>query len=116
MKLKDFENKFIQLFEKNYRIYLPKDLLKKQCTSPKSLIEYLGRTNFILRPKQIKNEQSWELNKKIYHRGVAWYMYLPIFVMNRVPSDIYRLRNPKMKFKKLANQNGYVLIKDKMEE
>lgn len=31
MKLKDFENKFIQLFEKNYRIYMPKDLLKKHC-------------------------------------------------------------------------------------
>ena len=26
-------------------------------------------------------------------------MYLPNFVMNRVPSDIYRLKNPKLAIK-----------------
>lgn len=73
----------------------------------------MGRTQFILRPRQIKNQEEWELNKKIYHRGVAWYMYLPIFVMNRVPSDIYRLKNPKLQFSKSKTVNGYVFINEK---
>jgi hypothetical protein len=55
MKIKEFESKFIAAFEKNYRVYLPKDLMRKHCTSPKQLIECLGKTPFILRPRTIKN-------------------------------------------------------------
>ena len=35
MKLKEFESKFIAVIEKNYRVYLPKDILRRECTSPK---------------------------------------------------------------------------------
>ena len=34
-------------------------------------------------------------------------MYLPNFVMNRVPSDIYRLKNPKLVIKQ-SKKNGNI--------
>ena len=37
-------------------------------------------------------------------------MYLPIFVMNRVPSDLYRLKNPKLEIK---SKNGYHYVEQK---
>jgi hypothetical protein len=37
-------------------------------------------------------------------------MYLPIFVMNRVPSDLYRLKNPKLEIK---SKNGYKYVEQK---
>lgn len=38
-------------------------------------------------------------------------MYLPIFVMNRIPSDIYRVRNPKLEIK-TTKATGYKYVKD----
>ena len=35
-------------------------------------------------------------------------MYLPVFVMNRIPSDMYRIRNPKLEI--LQSKKGYWYI------
>ena len=37
-------------------------------------------------------------------------MYLPVFVMNRIPSDLYRVRNPKLEILK-SQETGYWYIK-----
>jgi hypothetical protein len=55
----------------------------------------------------IRNEDEYEANSKIYKRNTPFYMYLPIFVMNRVPSDMYRLKNPKLETK---SKNGYLFV------
>jgi hypothetical protein len=68
-------------------------MLKKYCRSPKELIEYVGRTPFVLRQNQIRNEDLMEENEKIYKRNTPLHMYLPIFLMNRIPSDVYRIKN-----------------------
>jgi hypothetical protein len=52
----------------------------------------------VLRQRLPRNEEEQEKNPNIYKRSIPWYMYLPIFVMNRIPSDIYRLKNPKLEF------------------
>jgi len=88
---------------------MPKDILK-QCKSPKELIEYFGKTNFILRPKVVRNDDEMESNKNLYKRNIPFYMYLPIFVMNRIPSDVYRVKNPKLEIKK-SRTTGYRYVK-----
>ena len=90
---------------------MPKDLLKNECKNPKLLIEYFGRTQFVLRPKSFRNEEfvSIEKNKQIYKKNIPLYKYLPIFVMNRIPSDIYRIKNPKMVIKHSKN-TGYRFV------
>jgi hypothetical protein len=35
-------------------------------------------------------------NGNIYRKAIPLYIYLANFIMNRVPSDIYRLKNPKL--------------------
>lgn len=71
---------------------MPKDILRK-CRSPKELCEYFGNTSFRLIPKVVRNDDEMENNKSIMKKGVPLYMYLPIFVMNRIPSDLFRIRN-----------------------
>jgi hypothetical protein len=41
---KIFEQKFYIYFQKQLKIYMPKDLLKNECKNSKLLIEYFGRT------------------------------------------------------------------------
>ena len=41
-------------------------------------------------------------------------MYLPIFIMNRVPSDIYRNQNPHLVVKK--DKDGYFFVESKKAE
>lgn len=72
----------------------------KTCKSPKQLIEYLGKTPFILKPSIIRNDDEVENNVNLFGKFTPLYMYLPIFVMNRIPSDDYRFRNPMLKIKK----------------
>ena len=38
-------------------------------------------------------------------------MYIPIFVMNRIPSDVYRVKNPKLEIKK-SRSSGYMYVKN----
>lgn len=43
-------------------------------------------------------------------KGVPLYMYLPVFVMNRIPSDLFRIRNPKLDILK-NKETGYRFVK-----
>jgi len=80
------------------KVFLPKDVLK-QCETPNELIEFIGITNTILKLQECdRNEVHYETNPFIYRRKIALYMYLFNFVMNRVPSDIYRFKNPPLSF------------------
>jgi hypothetical protein len=49
-----------------------------------------------------RNEVHFESNPLIYRRGIAGYQYVVNFIMNRVPSDIYRIKNPKFPIEKDA--------------
>lgn len=103
-----FQKKFVAQFQNQLKIYLPKDILK-QCRSPKQLIEFFGKTPFILKQSIVHNDDEVENNPSLFKRNVPLYMYLPIFVMNRIPSDIYRVRNPMLKIKKSA-KTGYRFV------
>lgn len=37
-----------------------------------------------------------ETNPNLYRRGIAGYIYYYNFILNNVPSDIYRIKNPKL--------------------
>lgn len=36
------------------------------------------------------------MNPLIYKRAIPAYMYLYHFMINRVPTDLYRVKNPRM--------------------
>jgi len=63
-----------------------------------------------LKPSIIRNDDEMESNPNLYRRTVALYMYIPIFVMNRIPSDIYRVKNPKLEIKQ-SKATGYKYVK-----
>ena len=43
-----------------------------------------------------RNEQQLLNNPNVYRRSTPAYILLFNFIMNRVPSDLYRVRNPKL--------------------
>lgn len=94
-----FLKKLVSHFQAQFKLYLPKDILK-QCKCPQQLIEYFGKTPFILKPSIIRNDDEMDNNPNLFGKTTPLYMYLPIFVMNRVPSDVYRVRNPMLRIKK----------------
>jgi hypothetical protein len=53
---------------------------------------------------------GYNKNKSIIKPGIPLYMYLPVFLMNRIPSDLYRVRNPKLEIIK-SPESGYWFIK-----
>jgi hypothetical protein len=46
---------------------------------------------------------------------MPFYMYIPVFVMNRIPSDLYRKRNPKLEILKNEEQ-GYWFVSNQEKE
>mmetsp|Transcript_17802 Transcript_17802/g.27535 ORF Transcript_17802/g.27535 Transcript_17802/m.27535 type:complete len:361 (-) Transcript_17802:272-1354(-) len=96
--LKGFQQKLVLYMQKHLKVYLPRDILKRECHSPQQLMDYFSRTPFVIRQRILRNDDI-DKNQNIYKKGTPFYMYLPIFVMNRIPSDIYRLKNPKMEIK-----------------
>jgi hypothetical protein len=52
-----------------------------------------------------RNEIHLESNPKLYRRGIPGYHYIANFLMNRVPSDIYRIKNPKLVVEKESHGN-----------
>ncbi len=49
-------------------------------------------------------------NSLIYRRGIPGYIYLFNYVMNRVPSDIFRIKNPKVVKKVREGENGEEIV------
>lgn len=107
--MKAFEHKLLNHFQRQFRVYIPKDILKKECLCPKQLVDYFGRTSFVLRQRLPRDEEEQDRNPKIYKRNIPAYMYLAIFVMNRIPSDIYRLKNPKLEIE--TDSKGFKTVK-----
>ena len=65
--------------------------------TPSKLIDYVSKVKDNLRlPNNDRNEVHWESNVRLYRRSIPGYIYLLNFIMNRVPSDIYRIKNPKL--------------------
>lgn len=71
------------------------------CETPIDLIEYVSKVNEVIKLKDSeRNEQEIETNPNLYRRSIPGYIYLLNFIMNRVPTDIYRIKNPKLEIEK----------------
>ena len=66
----------------------------------------MGRTPFKLKPAHIRDIEEYDRNKQISKPGIPFYMYIPVFVMNRIPSDLFHKNNPKLEILK-DNETGY---------
>ena len=94
-----FEQKLSQYFQSIVKIYLPKDVLNT-CVTPNQLIEYVGCTPFVVQlPQNDRNEKVRLLNPKIRRRGIPLHWHLWNFIMWRVPSDLYKIKNPSLTIK-----------------
>ncbi len=84
------------------KLFFPKDLLVMRCQTPLELIEYVSKIKEVLRLAETfrgkvheRNEDQILTNPNLYRRAIPAYMYLYNFMMNRVPTDLYRVKNPK---------------------
>jgi len=121
---KQLEQKVQLYFQDNLKIYLPKDIFRL-CETPNELIEHIGFTNVMLtlHPNE-RNEVIMEKNNVLYSRGIPGYEYLYYFIMNRIPSDIYRLKNPKFEVdedtgkakKEGINADGRMMVVEEASE
>ena len=75
----------------------------KMCETPIELIEYVSKVKDVIRLQEtfrgkvhLKNEEQLQTNPLIYKRAIPAYMYLYHFMMNHVPTDLYRVKNPRM--------------------
>jgi hypothetical protein len=91
------------------RLFLPRDILKF-CETPNQLIEYVGQTNSLLKlPNLDRNDKSQRENSNIRKMAVPLHIMLRNFIMNRIPSDLYRMRNPRMRIEK-DKDNKQVIV------
>ena len=75
------------------------------CESPYDLIEYVSRIKEVLRlHENDRNDYQLENNPNLYRRSIPGYIYLFNFIMNRVPTDMYRIRNPKLEIERDRNE------------
>ena len=77
----------------------------KMCETPLDLIDYVSKVKDVLRLQETfrgkvsdRNEYHLLNNPNVYRRSTPGYIYLFNFIMNRVPSDLYRVKNPKLEF------------------
>eukprot|EP00347_Sterkiella_histriomuscorum_P021039 403335495 len=106
MNIKIFEQKLSVYFQETLKLYFPKDILKLRdpkdpqillADSPNKLIDYVSKVKDRLNlPLRDRNEIHFECNPNIYRSAIPSYIYLLNFLMNRVPSDIYRIKNPRL--------------------
>ena len=94
------ESKLTNHFQKVVRIYLPKEILRL-CETPNEFIEYVGFTNFVIPlPRCDRNEIQATTNPRIKKRSIPLHYHLHNFIMSRIPSDIYKIRNPSLRVEK----------------
>lgn len=101
-RFKDLETKLYSHYQDSLKLYFPKNILLT-CDSPSSLIDYVSTVKETLRLQETfrgkvsaRNEQQLVNNPNVYRRSTPAYILLFNFIMNRVPSDLYRVRNPKL--------------------
>ena len=102
MSFKVFEQKIYAHYQDSLKLFFPKDLLVTRCQTPRELLDYVSRIKDVLRLTETfrgkvhqRNEDQISTNPKLYKRAIPLYMYLYNFMMNRVPTDLYRVKNPK---------------------
>ena len=120
MTLKAFELKLFSHFQDAVKLYFPKEILKI-CETPLDLIEYVSKVKETLKLEETfrgkvsdRNEYHLLNNPNLYRRSTPGYIYLYNFIMNRVPSDLYRVKNPKLEIDRAAASNNsefYSVIK-----
>lgn len=91
-KAKNFEAKLINHFQNNLKIYLPAKITETKKT-PKELIQHVSDVDAVLR--LIENDENDfylenDTSKVIMRVRKPAYMYLLNFLMNYVPSDLYK--------------------------
>ena len=81
---------------------MPRDILTL-CETPNQLIEYVGYTQTVIRlPLNDRNEMKQKTNPRLKKRPTPLHYHLHNFVMSRIPSDIYKIRNPSLGIEKDA--------------
>ena len=107
MNLKTFEAKLTQYFQEELKLFFPKDIFKI-CSSPSELLDYVSKIKEVLRLKENdRNDIQIETNLNLYRKSIPGYIYLFNFIMNRVPTDIYRIRNPKLEIERDGNELAF---------
>ena len=101
MTFKVFEQKIYLHFQDSLKLYFPKDFLTKYQT-PEDLIDYVSKIKDVLKLQETfrgkvhwRNEEQMETNLNLYKRAIPAYMYLYNFMMNTVPTGLYRVKNPQ---------------------
>jgi hypothetical protein len=102
MTFKVFEQKLYAHFQDSLKLFLPKDILKKSET-PLELFECVSKVKDTLRLQEtfrgkVSDRNEWHLlnNPNVSRKRTPAYMYVYNFIMNRVPSDLYRVKNPPL--------------------
>ena len=89
---------------------MPKEILRL-CETPNEFIEYVGFTNFVIPlPRCDRNEIQATTNPRIKKRSIPLHYHLHNFIMSRIPSDIYKIRNPSLRVEK-DEKSGQVKVK-----
>jgi len=113
MRLPALEEKLTAYFQQVVRIFLPRDILNL-CETPNQLIEYVGYTSSVIRlPQCDRNEMKMKTNPRLKKRNTPLHYHLHNFVMSRIPSDIYKVRNPGLDIEKDPKTNQLVIIQKK---
>ena len=103
------ESKLTNHFQKVVRIYLPRHILSL-CETPNEFIEYVGFTNFVIPlPRCDRNEIQATTNPRIKKRSTPLHYHLHNFIMSRIPSDIYKIRNPSLRVDK--DDKGHMSVR-----
>jgi len=98
----------------------------KSCKTPHELIEYVSKMKDVIRLQETfrgkvhdQNEEQILNNPLIYKRSIPAYMYLYHFMNNHVPTDLYRVKNPKLEVsadEHLIKTPNTVIEEDEEEE
>ena len=71
----------------------------------------MGFTNFVIPlPRCDRNEIQATTNPRIKKRSTPLHYHLHNFIMSRIPSDIYKIRNPSLRIEK-DEKSGQMSVK-----
>ena len=110
LRLPALEEKLLAYFQATVRVFLPKDVLTL-CETPNQLIEYFGYTQQVIRlPACDRNELKMKTNSRLKKRSTPLHYHLHNFVMSRIPTDIYKIRNPSLGLEQDPKTGNLVVI------
>ena len=113
MRLPALEEKLTLYFRDTVRIFLPRQILHL-CETPNQLIEYVGYTSSVIRlPQCDRNETKMRTNPRLKKRSTPLHYHLHNFIMSRIPSDIFRIRNPSLGIEKDPKSGQLVVTQKK---